>query len=96
MVAGWFPAIPIHIDCHGVILSQRKTDEMLQLSKSKIFNLNLREIRDKSEINFRETYPSFPFVLPYIRFLKSQNLKVRENKYTRKFVRAKICTNKVH
>ena len=33
---------------------------------------------NKSENNFRETYPCFSFVLPYIRFLKSQNLKVRD------------------
>ena len=75
---------------------------------SRIFaqNLNLREIARKLVLNFfilahkkiRDKFsqnlpPCFSFVLPYIRFLKSQNLKVREN--TRKFVRAKIYMNKV-
>ena len=59
--------------------------------------------------NIHETYPCFSFELPYIRFLKYQNLKVRENKNARKsyfradslranarkFFRAKISTNKV-
>ena len=69
---------------------------------SRIFaqNLNLREIarklvlnfytfadENKSEIKFRETYPRFSFVLTYIRFFKSQNLKVRENLSARKFLR---------
>ena len=40
---------------------------------------------NKSEINFRETYPCFSFLFPFIRFLKSQNLKVRENKSAWKF-----------
>ena len=68
---------------------------------SRIFaqNLNLREIarklvpnffnfahKNKSQLKFSQKCSCFSFLLPYLRFLKFENLKVRENKSARKFL----------